>query len=79
MGQGIDKNAASEAMSLEPSQLLEFYLIYYGWPDDQSSVLAICPFQNNLGARIIWQNQEYISMPIQVEGFSAKGDNSLPT
>mgnify|MGYP003641163535 CR=1 FL=1 len=78
MGQGIDKNAASEAMSLEPSQLLEFYLIYYGWPDDQSSVLAICPFQNNLGARIIWQNQEYISMPIQVEGFSAKGDNSLP-
>lgn len=79
MGQGIDKNAASEALSLEPSQLLEFYLIYYGWPDDQSSVLAICPFQGGGQApRIIWQEQEYISIPIQVEGFSAKGDNTLP-
>lgn len=78
MGQGINKNVASEAMSLEPSQLLEFYLIYYGWPDDQTSVLAVCPFQNNLQAKIFWQDQEYISLPIEGEGFSSKGDNNLP-
>jgi len=78
MGQGINQKVASEAMSLEPSQILEFYLIYYDWPEDQYSVLALTPYQKSISDRIIWQGQEYISYPMEVEGFETKGDNSLP-
>lgn len=84
MAEGIDKKVASEALSLEPSQILEFYLIYYKWPDDQNSILGLSPIRpgmlrNNLQAdRIIWQSQEYISYPMETSGFEVKGDNSLP-
>lgn len=84
MAEGINQKVASEAMSLEPSQILEFYLIYYAWPDDQNSVLAITPIspgvsRNSISVdRIVWQTQEYVSYPMEVSGFEVKGDNSLP-
>lgn len=78
MGQGINQKVASEALSIEPSQLLEFYLIYYKWPQDTSSVLALTPSMRSITDRIVWQNQEYISYPMEVSGFEVKGDNSLP-
>lgn len=84
MAEGINQKVASEAMSLEPSQILEFYLIYYAWPEDQNSVLALSPIspgaeRNSIAAdRIIWQGQEYVSYPMETSGFEVKGDNSLP-
>ena len=88
MAEGINKKVASEAMSLEPSQILEFYLIYFGWPEDQTSVLALTPSRPGMqrgdsettltADRIIWQDQEYLSYPMEVSGFEVKGDNSLP-
>jgi lambda family phage minor tail protein L len=84
MAEGINQKVASEAMSLEPSQILEFYLIYYAWPDDQNSVLALTPIspgesRNGVSVdRVVWQGQEYIAYPMEVSGFEVKGDNSLP-
>lgn len=78
MAVGINKNVAREALSLDPSQLLEFYLIYYAWPKDAFSVLAICPSINGAFTNIVWQGQPYSSFPIQSSGFESKGDMSLP-
>lgn len=78
MAEGINQKVATEAMSLEPSQILEFYLIYYAWPEDQNSVLALTPTIRNLSNRIIWQGQQFISFPMETSGFEVKGDNSLP-
>ena len=78
MAQGIDQNTVSEALSLGPSAVIEFYLIYYGWPTDQANVLAITPTRNGIGSTIVWQEQSYISWPLESSGFAAKGDNSLP-
>jgi lambda family phage minor tail protein L len=78
MAKGVNENVAREALSLEPSQLLEFYLIYYAWPADQFSVLAICPAINGTNPIIFWQGQPYASLPIEASGFASRGDNSLP-
>ena len=78
MGKGIDKNTAREATSLEPSQLLEFYLIYYDWPEDQNSVLALTPIQKGINIQVIWQGQSYLSYPMEIYGFESSGDNTLP-
>ena len=77
MSNGISKEVAREAMSPDPSQLLEFFLIYYGWPDDQRSILALTSI-NNFGHVITWQGIEYISLPLESKGFNLKGDGELP-
>ena len=69
MSNGISKEVAREAMSPDPSQLLEFFLIYYGWPDDQRSVLALTTIAN-FGKSITWQGIEYISTPLEANGFN---------
>jgi len=78
MAEGINQNVAREALSLDPSQLLEFYLIYYDWPKDAFSALAICPFVNGSAPTILWQGQAYAAFPIEGSGFESKGDQSLP-
>ena len=79
MVQGIDQNTVAEALSLEPSAILEFYLIYYGWPSDQSNFLAVTPLKKEVSeASIVWQGQSYLSWPLETTGFGSKGDNSLP-
>lgn len=78
MGQGINKNVAREAASIEPSQLLEFYLIYYDWPGNQNDFLALTPIKKGMNVQIIWQGRSYISYPMEVSGFESSGDNTLP-
>jgi lambda family phage minor tail protein L len=78
MAEGINQNVATEAMSPNPSSILEFYLIYYDWPDDQTNFLALTPIQKSLGVKVIWQGVEYISYPMETEGFAAKGNDELP-
>tara|TARA_E500000178_G_C17022259_1_gene756197 strand:- start:640 stop:1608 length:969 start_codon:yes stop_codon:yes gene_type:complete len=77
MAKGINKNVASEILSLEPSQVIEFYLIYYNWPDDPSSILAITPSANGIGQKVIWQSQEYFSLPIEASNFKSSSDGEL--
>lgn len=77
MSQGINREVAREALSLEPSQLLEFYLIYYAWPLDPNSFLALTPMQKGMNTTVKWQGIDYISYPMEVKGFSSKGDGQL--
>lgn len=78
MTQGINREVAREALSPDPSQLLEFFLIYYNYSQDQNSVLAFTPMQKGIGQKITWQGVDYLPLPIRSEGFSSKGDNELP-
>lgn len=78
MGQGINKDVATEILSLEPSQVLEFYLIYYDWPEDPNKILAITPISNGLGPKVIWQGQQYIALPLEGSNFNTSGGGELP-
>ena len=78
MSQGTNREVAREALSPEPSQLLEFYLIYYNYPEDQYSVFAFTPIQKGLGKKVTWQGIDYFPLPAKTEGFSSRGDNELP-
>jgi lambda family phage minor tail protein L len=78
MAKGINQNTVSEALSLGPSAIIEFYLLYYNWPTDQTNVLAITPSRKEIGGTIVWQGQSFIPWALETSGFGAKGDNSLP-
>ena len=76
MSNGINKEVAREAMSPDPSQLLEFFLIYYAWPDNQFDFIALTPV-SNFGKSIIWQEIEYFATTLESSGFDIKGDGEL--
>jgi len=78
MSQGINREVAREALSKDASQILEFYLIYYNFPDDQNSFLAFAPMQKGFGEKISWQGIDYLALPLESEGFTTRADNELP-
>lgn len=81
MSNGISKEVAREILSPEPSQMLEFFLIYYAWPEDQENFIALTPIAN-FGQeyrtnQIVWQGVAYISVALKSEGFNLRGDGDL--
>lgn len=80
MSQGININFASEAMSLEPSSIVEFYKIYYAYPDNEEDFISVTPFRrggDQDSLIIFWQGHGYLAYPMEATGFSTKGDNTL--
>ena len=68
----------SELFSLEPSALLEFFVIYYDYVNYPDEKLYIHGGTNGIDGSIYWQGEEYAPFPIQSSGFESKGDGTLP-
>jgi lambda family phage minor tail protein L len=68
----------SELFSLEPSALLEFFVIYYDYVNYPDEKLYIHGGTNGIDGSIYWQDEEYAPFPIQSSGFESKGDGTLP-
>ena len=76
MSNGINKEVARETMSSDPSQILEFFLIYYAWPTDTLNFIAITPIAN-FGKSITWQGVNYFPTSMEAKGFNIRGDGEL--
>jgi lambda family phage minor tail protein L len=76
-GAGISRDVVREILAFEPSQMLEFYAVYYDWPNNQSDYLAFSPMSNGFNGRIIFQGQEFLPIPMESEGYDAKGSSEL--
>lgn len=68
----------AELFSLEPTALLEFFVIYYDYVNRPDEKLYIHGGTNGINGSVWWQGQEYSPFPIQSSGFESKGDGSLP-
>jgi lambda family phage minor tail protein L len=68
----------AELFSLEPTALLEFFVVYYDYVNRPEEKLYIHGGTNGINGSVWWQGQEYAPFPIQSSGFEAKGDGSLP-
>jgi len=68
----------AELFSLEPTALLEFFVIHYDYVNRPDDKLYIHGGTNGIEGSIYWQGQEYAPFPIQSSGFESKGDGSLP-
>ena len=86
MSNGISKEAAREAMSPNPSELLEFFLIYYAWPADTTNFIALTPtanigdnaqFKTQKRSHVIWEGVQYLSVGLESRGFNLRGDDEL--
>ena len=67
MGQGQDKIARS-LLDIEPSAVLEFFLLYYNYADDQNSFFAF--HGGSVWQQPVkWQGIEYLPLPVETEGF----------
>jgi lambda family phage minor tail protein L len=78
MSRESNHKANSELFSLEPTALLEFFVIYYDYVNMPDEKLYIHGGTNGINGSIYWQGEEYVPFPIQSSGFESKGDGSLP-
>lgn len=78
MGDGITKRIVRELVDLEPTAMLDLFLIYYKFPRDDFNFVAISPSSNGVENGIIWQGLQYLPVPIETEGFKTIGEQELP-
>jgi len=72
------KKRVLDLFELEPTAVLDFFQIF---PDEVNEPDLSVNFHggtNGVYSPIIWQGASYLPVPIEVEGFAAKGDGSLP-
>jgi|LUMT01.1.fsa_nt_gb lambda family phage minor tail protein L len=78
MGDGVNKDTVKELIDLEPTALLDLFVIYYKFPEDDFNFVAISPSSNGIENGIIWQGVQYLPVPIETEGFRTIGESELP-
>jgi lambda family phage minor tail protein L len=78
MSRASNQKINAELFSLEPTALLEFFVIYFDYVEKPDDKLYIHGGTNGINGSIYWQGVEYLPFPIQSSGFESKGDGSLP-
>lgn len=78
MSRQSNQKINSELLSLEPTALLEFFVIHYDYIEAPDEKLYIHGGTNGIKGSIYWQGIEYVPFPIQSSDFETKGDGSLP-
>jgi lambda family phage minor tail protein L len=78
MSRASNQKINAELFSLEPTALLEFFVIYYDYVNRPDDKLYVHGGTNNINGSVYWQGVEYLPFPIQSSGFESKGDGSLP-
>ena len=78
MGKGISTNIASEILNTEPTALLDLFALYYNYQNDSQAVIYFHGGTNGISNPIIFDGQEYLSIPVESEGFEVLGDQKLP-
>jgi lambda family phage minor tail protein L len=78
MSRASNQKINAELFSLEPTALLEFFVIYYDYINRPDDKLYVHGGTNNINGSVYWQGVEYLPFPIQSSGFESKGDGSLP-
>jgi lambda family phage minor tail protein L len=78
MSRASNQKINAELFSLEPTALLEFFVIHYDYVERPDDKLYIHGGTNGINGSIYWQGIEYLPFPIQSSGFESKGDGSLP-
>lgn len=78
MSRQSNQKVNSELFSLEPTALLEFFVIYYDYVNAVDEKLYIHGGTNGIKGSVYWQGVEYVPFPIQSSEFESKGDGSLP-
>jgi lambda family phage minor tail protein L len=75
MGQGQDK-IAKNLLQLEPTAILEFFIIYPNTVDAPDIFFALHG-GSNFQKPITWQNVPYLPMPIETEGFEVHANGRI--
>ena len=78
MSRASSQKVNAELFSLEPTAMLEFFVIYYDYINAPDDKLYVHGGTNGINGSIYWQGVEYLPFPIQSSGFETKGDGSLP-
>jgi len=78
MAKGVSRELMRGLLELEPSSLLEFFIIYYNYEENPSEFIAIHAGSNGIGVPIYWQGVKYIPFNIEGSAWEKSNDQKLP-
>ena len=78
MAKGIKKEIVREISSISQTAIIELFRLYYNYQEDPQAVLHFHGGTNNLRSSIYFDDQEYIPLAVETEGFEVLGDQRLP-
>lgn len=78
MAKGIKKEVIKEIGSISQTAIIELFRLYYNYQEDPQAVLHFHGGTNNLRSSIYFDDQEYLPIPVETEGFEVLGDQRLP-
>jgi len=78
VAKGIKREIIREIDSINETAIIELFRLYYNYQEDPQAVLHFHGGTNNVRSSIYFDDQEYIALPIEGEGFEILGDQRLP-
>lgn len=78
MGKGLNQDFIKAIHDIEPTAILELFTIYYDYQHDSQAQINFHGGTNGIGGKIIFDDQEYLPIPIETDGFDVLGDQRLP-
>jgi lambda family phage minor tail protein L len=78
VAKGIKKEIIKEIDSINQTAIIELFRLYYNYQEDPQAVLHFHGGTNNLRSSIYFDDQEYLPLPLETEGFEVLGDQRLP-
>jgi lambda family phage minor tail protein L len=78
MANGVNQEFSRAVFDVEPSALLELYVLYYDYQKDSQAQIYFHGGSNGITSKIIFDGQEYLPIPVEAEGFELLGDQRLP-
>lgn len=78
MGQGLNKDLVGAILDVEPTSIIELFVLYYDYANDSQAQLYFHGGTNGIAGKIYFDGQEYLPLPIEVDSFEVLGDQRLP-
>jgi lambda family phage minor tail protein L len=78
MAKGVSRELYRGILELEPSSVLEFFVIYYNYENNPAEFIPIHAGSNGVGVPIYWQGIRYRPFNIEGSAWDRSSDQSLP-
>jgi lambda family phage minor tail protein L len=78
MAKGVSQVLNKGLLELEPTAVLEFFIIYYNYEENPAEFISVHAGSNGIGGNIKWQGIDYRPFNIEGSAWELSNDQRLP-
>ena len=78
MAKGLNNEIIRHVFEVEPTAMVELFSLYYDYQNDSQAVIHFHPGTHGVNQKIVFDEQQYLPIPMESEGFEVLGNQKLP-